>query len=827
MSEKRTGEIENHMEEQKKKIIQRLSIRGLVEFLLRDGDLDNRLRSGSDTAMQEGSRIHRMIQRRMGSSYHAEVPLVYSWVQPEYTLVLEGRADGIQEEDPGKNRPVMVDEIKTVYKDLRYMEEPEPVHLAQAKCYAAIYLQQNQLSSIMVRMTYCNRDTEDIKYFDHTYDAEEIISWFNELLESYKPWADFKTDWANTRKESIQRMEFPYPYRQGQRNVLKDVYLTILHEKKLFLEAPTGSGKTIGTIFPTVKAIGEEKADRLFYLTAKTITRTVAEQTFQLLRREQGLRFKTVTLTARDKICLLEKSDCNPEACPVAGGHFGRVNDAMMDLLQNEDCFDRETILQYAQKHNVCPFELSLDMSLFADGVICDYNYVFDPFVYLKRFFGDSKKGDYVFLVDEAHNLVDRGREMYSATLLESDLLRLQKLIQNDRTGLDKQIDQLSRQFSIIKNNCNDFEVLGYGDIEDLQSVSPLIITADLLFSKISTYLEEHDKGEHREEILEYYFKLSRFLIIAELLDEKYCIYEEKSREDDMQVKLFCMDPSTNLQTCMSRGKACILFSATLLPIRYYKKLLGGEKEDYTDYAESVFDPSRLGVFPVGDVSSRYSRRGETEYRKIAGYIHEIVQSKNGNYMVFFPSHAFLNHVREIYEENYLDPFVDTLLVQDPLMDEADKEQFLEAFQSAERNRTASGQGNLLGFCVLGGVFSEGIDLKSDDLIGAIIVGTGIPQVGPERNLLKEYFEAEGEDGFDFAYRYPGMNKVLQAAGRVIRTEEDYGIVALLDDRFLQRSTQRLFPREWRIGNTLSTNSVKNDLKQFWTAFKDDNKNDS
>ena len=398
----------------------RISVRNLVEFILRSGDIDNRRSGAADNAMQEGSRIHRMLQKRMGPDYAPEVFLRYVWDTEKYSIVVEGRADGIITE-PGN--VVTVDEIKTTYRDVEHIKDPVPVHLAQAKVYAAIYGIQNKQEQMRVRMTYCNVETEGLKYFFEEYQTEELEAWFTELLCRYRKWADYEYEWNQKRQASIEKLTFPFPYREGQKELVSYVYQTIYHKKKLFIEAPTGVGKTISTVFPAIKAMGNGMGNKIFYLTAKTITRTVAENTFSLLR-EKGLLFKSVVLTAKEKICFMEEVECNPEHCPYAKGHFDRINDAVYDLLLHADSFTREVIEEYARKHRVCPFEFCLDVSLFADGIIGDYNYLFDPHVYLKRFFAEGAERQYLFLVDEAHNLLERGREMYSAVLYKEDFLQ-------------------------------------------------------------------------------------------------------------------------------------------------------------------------------------------------------------------------------------------------------------------------------------------------------------------------------------------------------------------------------------------------------------------
>ncbi|MDE5932172.1 MAG: DEAD/DEAH box helicase family protein, partial [Lachnospiraceae bacterium] len=502
----------------------------------------------------------------------------------------------------------------------------------------------------------------------------------------------------------------------------------IYHKRKLFIEAPTGVGKTISTVFPAVKAMGEGIGEKIFYLTAKTITRTVAEDTFQLLR-ERGLQFKTVILTAKEKICFLEEMECNPEACPYAKGHYDRINDAMYALLTQADSFHREKIEEYAKQYQVCPFEMCLDMSLYSDAVICDYNYVFDPHVYLRRFFAEGNKGEYLFLIDEAHNLVERGREMYSAVLRKEDFLQLKKEVKDYSPVLAKNLERCNKELLALKKECEDYRV------ED--SVVSLAMALGRLNSSMEDYLEDHEESPIRKAVLEFYFEVSHFLSIYELVDENYVTYSQLEQDGSFILKLFCVNPSKNLQECMMRGRSTILFSATLLPIRYYKSLLGAEEGDYEVYAKSVFRPEKRGLYIGSDVTSKYTRRSEMEYYNIASYLYEIVKNRHGNYMVFFPSHAFLKRVYESFMEYFAKEQIECI-IQEDYMNERSREEFLGRFIGNEDCDLAEvihmdieeeDEKILLGFCVMGGIFSEGIDLKNDSLIGAIIVGTGLPQV--------------------------------------------------------------------------------------------------
>ena len=846
-----------------------ISVRNLVEFILRGGDIDNRSSRMVQEAMLEGGKIHRKIQKSMGSSYTAEVPLKIERIEESYILVVEGRADGIAFREFAADEPAeqmeeqrlsetqeeqrlvdaqkdemqigeplwYIDEIKGVYRNLASMEQPVYVHKAQAMCYAYIYALQNHLDRIGVQMTYCNLDTEDIRYFREIWEWEDLYDWFEHLITEYKKWADWQIAWRKTRQESIAQLEFPYPYREGQRKLVADVYRTIMRRKTLFIQAPTGVGKTISTIFPAVKAVGEGLADRIFYLTAKTITATVAKETFQILR-EHGYQAKIIQLTAKEKLCMCgedgtEALECNPVNCPYAKGHYDRVNDAVYDLLQTSDLFTREEILTQAKKYQVCPFEMSLDVATWVDNILCDYNYVFDPNVYLKRFFQEGIKGDYIFLVDEAHNLVDRSREMYSAQLYKEDMLAVKRIMKPHHYMIAKTLDKCNKAMLEFKRECETYEVQ--------ESVGVLTFHLMRLASQLEEFFEKPREFPEKKEVLDFYFAVHNFLNMYELVDEHYVIYTQMEEDGRFMIKLFCVDPSLNLQKCIDKANATIFFSATLLPINYYKQILSTKEDNYAIYAESTFaDSQRLLAF-APDVSTKYTRRGPAEYLRIAQYIQAAVEGKAGNYMVFFPSYKMMQDVYEVFRdiaegENPADSAEEgqdredgkegenskdgrygrdeknqilEICMQTSNMQEQEREQFLHMFEQ-ER------EGSLVAFCVMGGIFSEGIDLKNDKLIGAIIVGTGLPQISNERQILKDYYDERGLSGFDYAFRYPGINKVLQAAGRVIRTQEDRGIILLLDERFLQADYAPLFPREWKERKVCNLKQIKEEVKRFW-----------
>lgn len=782
------------MAENDKRIL-KISVRNLVEFVMRGGDIDNRHTSAAEKdAMQAGSRIHRKIQRRMGADYRAEVPMKHLVEEERYTILVEGRADGVIEEPSG----IVIDEIKGVYKDLTRMEEPIGVHLAQALCYGYFYCCEKELERIGIQITYCNLETEEIRRFREERTFEELNEWFGGLIHEYMKWAEYLYRHELRRNESLKELRFPYEYREGQKELAISVYRAVSRGKNLFIQAPTGVGKTLSAVFPSLKAMGEGHGEKLFYLTAKTITRSVAESCFALLR-ERELYFRTVTITAKEKLCPMEKTECNPDACPYAKGHFDRVNDAVYDIIHREMGITRELVLEYAQKHQVCPFEFCLDISNWVDGIICDYNYVFDPGAKLKRYFADGVSGDYLFLIDEAHNLVGRAREMFSAQLVKEDFLLVKRILKERSPSTVRALERCNKNLLEYKREAEGYQM--HGEIG--------IFAANLmkLFGEMEQLLELEKEFKDRDLVLDFYFAVRHFLNMFEGLDEHYRIYSELGNDGNFRLKLFCIDPSKCLAECLEKGKASVFFSATLLPIRYYKKLLSGNEEDYAVYAHSPFDQEHRLLLIGSDVSSRYTRRNRNEYGKIVSYICALAQSHKGNYLAFFPSYQYMESVERLMQERCDDEFV--WIMQSSHMTEAEREEFLTEFHT-EREKS------FVGLCVLGGIFSEGIDLKAERLEGAVIVGTGLPMVCTEQEILKTYFEEQGENGFDYAYQFPGMNKVMQAAGRVIRTAEDRGVILLLDDRFLREETQGLFPREWSSYGEVRRENVEGWLKQFW-----------
>lgn len=801
--------------------IVKVSVRTLVEFIMRSGDLDTGTGRMDADAMQEGSRLHRKIQKEMGSNYRAEVPLSVSVPlqdgEESFLLVIEGRADGVIRREDGS---FMIDEIKCTYRDVGQLEGAERVHLAQARCYAYMLAgEEASVETAGVQITYCSLETEQIKRFQEELTMPELSAWFDALVKEYAKWAAWERRWRKLRNASAKELCFPFPYREGQKDFTAGVYRSILREKKLFAMAPTGVGKTISTVFGAVKAVGEETAEKMFYLTAKTIVRTVAEETFTLLA-ERGLLFKTVTITAKEKICVLEKPECNPFSCTRAKGHFDRVNDAIFAILTKEKTVTREIIERYAGQYEVCPFELCLDLTLWADAVICDYNYVFDPNVALKRFFAGDQKNNYVFLIDEAHNLPERAREMYSAVLWKEDFLHVKRLLGKKMPKLTKYLDACNKELLRLKRECDSFA--------EQKDFGMLALPLMRFMTECEEYLkEEKYPGGEREAVLNLYFAARHFLAMYDFSEDDYRYYTSYGEDGSFYARVQCMQPARALSEQLKKGRCAVFFSATLLPVRYYMEELGGTEEDYAIYIPSPFLKERRCILIGCDVNFRYANRGQKMYEKAAEYILRFTAAKKGNYFVFFSSYRMLQEIAGVLEKRagesmqvkegevscrQEDGETIVLHLQKPNMAEEEREEFLAAF-------SADAQETHIGLCVLGGVFGEGIDLKGERLIGTVIVGTGLPLVCDERELFRRYYDEKAGDwgnGFECAYLYPGMNKVQQAAGRVIRTMEDKGAVLLLDDRFAGGRYVSLFPKEWYPYETVTLSSMPQVLKLFW-----------
>ena len=771
----------------------KISIRNLVEFIMRHGSIDNRYTSSIKAI--EGIRGHQRVQKSYGDNYTAEVPLKYTLTYEDLEIMVEGRADGILIED----EKTIIDEIKTTTKDLLLIDEnTNPLHWAQAKCYGYIYSMQNELDNIDIQITYYNIDTKSTRILRQSYTLKELEEFFFWLIDEYKSWAQLESDWVNKRNESIKKLKFPFEnYRPGQRELAVRVYKSITDSKKCFAQAPTGTGKTISTLFPAIKAMGEDKTSKIFYLTAKTITREVAQNTISLMRKKD-LKLKAVTITAKEKICKMDEVNCNPEYCPYANGYFDRINNSLKDILAKYNDYSKDNIEKISEEYMLCPFELSLDLTNLSDVIICDYNYVFDPRVYLKRFF-DTKTTDYTFLIDEAHNLVDRAREMYSATLNEEKFVKVKKLISKKDKRITKVIKEIQSYF---EDKLEDLTTLDENDL--VESEAPLELCE--ILSSFIKFVDEYlaRTNEENEELMDLYFDVYSFLSISDFYDKNYTTIYTKTF-NGMTIKIYCVNPQKVIEEKMKKAKSNIIFSATLIPMDYFMKMYSYDEEDFIINLKSPFDVKNRLLMIGDNVATTYNKRFETS-DDIASYIANCVQAKKGNYMVFFPSYKYMDLVFDKMKENY--PNINTS-IQESNMSEEEKEEFLSMFD--EDNKETH-----VGFCVLGGHFSEGIDLTNDKLIGVIIVGVGMPQIGIEREIIKDHMK-DSNKGFDYAYVYPGMIKVLQAAGRCIRTDDDKGVILLLDNRYSQRRYQSLFPYEWYPNfRVRKSDDVKTLCEEFW-----------
>ncbi|OME87271.1 ATP-dependent helicase [Paenibacillus sp. FSL A5-0031] len=758
-----------------------ISVRNLVEYVFLSGSIDVRL-NAIDT-MHEGTKAHQRVQLTYGEQDQKEVYVRADIQLDDLLFVVDGRCDGLLGTDP----ILTVDEIKSTGGDLdRIAEDGYPVHWAQALFYAYMYAKEHEQSAMRVQLTYVQTKTEEERRFMREVSFVELKQYVYEITARYAPYVQQLRKHEQLRNESIKGLAFPFEtYRAGQRKLAGAVYKSIEEGVRLFAKAPTGIGKTISTTYPTIKAIGAGMLQRFYYLTARTTTRAAAEDAL-IFMRDKGLHLHAVTITAKDKICFQEEVRCEKEHCPYAEGYYDRINGAVLDILDQETIMTRPVIEAYAHKHKVCPFEFSLDLAYASDAVVCDYNYIFDPRISFKRQYAEMKKRT-ALLVDEAHNLVDRAREMFSAELTKAPFLALQRELKGVHNEGYRTAKAINDYFIALRKSSD-----GAPHLIQRQLPEELVALVDAFASAAEQAIAIGASGDSA--LLDTYFAAQNFVRTAKLFDERYVVYIELSKSD-VRLKLFCLDPSQLLQQVGKGYRSHIYFSATLSPVSYYMDMLGAGENDYTLAVPSPFAKEQLDVV-INPLSTRYHDRDQSKL-PIAKLIMELMSERPGNYFVFFPSYAYMNAVYETYME-LKEWSVPTgaatdaeVLLQTPDMTEEERDRFLGTFQAG------SGK-SLIGFAVMGGVFSEGVDLVGDRLVGVIVVGVGLPQLGVERNMLKDYFNEQGKNGYDYAYVFPGMNKVLQAGGRLIRSETDRGTLVLIDDRYLQSQYQRLLPEEWK-----------------------------
>ncbi|REJ09416.1 ATP-dependent DNA helicase [Halobacillus trueperi] len=746
-----------------------ISVRDLVSYVYRTGSIDERFQT--NTALVEGTAIHQEVQKKYKVKDESEVFLEYEFQQEGLNLKVQGRCDGLLDTEEG---PV-IDEIKSTSRDLEEIDDTTyPLYWAQAKGYAFIYAAQEELQKIQVQLTYVQKKTKDKKRILRTFTYEELHQFMEETVNEYASYARILLHIREQKEKTVPDLKFPFPsYRDGQRKLAGSVYRTLEEKRNLFAQAPTGIGKTISTLFPAIKALQLEGVERIYYLTAKTITRATAEEALQKMG-ERGLKLRSVTLTAKDKICFQEETICQPDYCEFADGYYDRINGAIVDILLHETQMTRSVIESYARKHKVCPFEFSLDLTDVSDVIIGDYNYIFDPRVSLKRLMPDRKKKT-ALLVDESHNLVERAREMYSASIAKESYESIATEWEGEEDSLVKVAEAIGKDLERFYSSTEEFIQLDQvpGELEE---------NIERLISEAESLLQEDTEGERSERLMDVYFQSQRFLKILEYVDEHYRLLGESTREGNFILKLYCLDPSHVLRETTKTFRSGVFFSATLSPFAYYKEMLGGTKDDYILHLPSPYDSSQIDVM-ITPLSTRYKSREKT-VGELTKRLYEQVEIHEGNHLFFFPSYHYMEMVyREFKNFSPVDA-----VMQERGMDEERREDFLAQFEEG---------GRLVGFAVLGGIFSEGVDLRGDRLNGVAVVGIGLAPRSFEKELIKDYFNQKGRNGYDYAYVYPGMNKVLQAGGRLIRSEEDHGSIQLVDDRFLSRKYLQLLPDDW------------------------------
>lgn len=768
----------------------KLSVRELVEFVYKSGDINSKAMS-QERAL-EGIKAHKLLQSQMGESYQKEYYLKKEFELNNIIFVIEGRADGIITE----NNEVTIDEIKSTYTNLDLIDEEYNIaHIAQAKCYAYIYAIENELTTLNVQLRYFNLDSGKTKSILHKYTIIELEKFFYDLLNLYIEWAETIINLRKEREITVDNLDFPFSkYRSGQRNFSVAVFRTIKEGKKLYAQAPTGVGKTISALFPAIKSLNYKNNSKIYYLTAKSSTKTIAFDTIKIMT-DQGLKLRTTVITAKDKICFMDETNCEPEYCPYARGYYDKLNVPLKNAIKNDCLYDRDYIENIGKTYEICPFEFSLDLSYMSDAVICDYNYYFDPRVALQR---DDvfKNNNDILLIDEAHNLEDRTRSMYSPEIVKEEYYDVYKIMKNSNKKISNSLSNINKKFIEIKKSSEEPFIFTEEPSEIINSLRKFAVLAE-------EYINDKKNENIPDELVDIYFKSIFFIKISEIADDNFCYYADFSFKKTT-VKLFLIDPSAILKEILKNAWASIFFSATFTPLKYFRYILGGDEKDYILKIKSPFEEKNLKLIISENISMKYSVR-DSNIEATCHYINELVTEKVGNYMVFFPSYSFMEKAYETYKDLFN---VTNIILQSQGITEEHQTEITDKFKT---------ESDVVLFTVVGGIFSEGIDLPLEKLIGAVIIGTGIPQISFERNIIKDFFDNKFNSGYDFAYKYPGFNKILQSAGRVIRTENDKGVVLLIDSRLCQLTYLKLFPDHWnhylKIKNK---DELKREINLFW-----------
>lgn len=793
----------------------RLSVKALVAFGESSGDINFRFSSRS-TALA-GIRGHQRLQARRGEDYRAERAVTDVVSNGTIELNVSGRVDGYF---PGTD-PLVVEEIKTCRGEASLIPESvRRIHRGQARVYATLLGRTEAASRVTVRVTYLQLDDDSEWQDEETLPVAELEAWYADLVARYLAFEVRLQAWRNRRDTSIEVLTAPYDgFREGQREVAVSTWRALKTGSQAIIQAPTGIGKTMATIFPAVKAMRDMNYDKVFFMTAKGSGQRAAQSAIDDLRGA-GLRLRDITLTARDKTCFNPGSPCHPDHCEFARGYFDRAAAVFAQEASSDEPLSRERIESLARANTLCPFELSLDLTSIADLIIGDYNYVYDPSVYLRRLF-DDRPGRYALLVDEAHNLVDRGRDMLSAAISKGDVLRIRRDIKDSSRLVARRLGRVNAAILSLKK-AHDLtspsrETGGVAVLEELPSslLTPL--------RRFCEAAEERLAEDAHPGLLSLYFDIHRFLRVAEWVDDSYrCLLE--TQDGETRVRIVNLNPAVGLAPGFARHAASVCFSGTLQPARYFRPLIGVDAEASWYRVASPFPQDNLGVFVAPFVSTAYRDR-TASLDALVDVVASVVAGAGGNYLAYFPSHRYLADAADRFSERY--PDIRTLK-QARGGTEADRDAFLAAFENTgesagesagENTGENTGEGTLVGFAVMGGVFGEGVDLRGAGLKGVIIAGVGLPGISSERDLMLDYFGDESRDaGFRFAYQYPGINRVLQTAGRVIRSETDRGIVCLVDRRFVEPRYAELLPEEWQVQVTESCASLGESVRAFWSA---------
>ena len=655
-----------------------LSVRELCETALRSGDLGG---NGTYEAMIDGARIHRQLQMEAGVYYNPEVSLTNTVMLDGMYYTVSGRADGVLREKEG----LTVDEIKCVRKAMFFAPVPE-VFVAQLKCYAYFLAVRDDLTSIRGRVTYYNTDTKKTKYFRYDFTVDELHAYYISLLKRVKRRAELVMKRKTERLPKAAAARFPYSgLREGQEIMIRECYRAIRKKKRLFIEAPTGTGKTVSSLYPAVRALGEGRIDKIFYLTAKASTRSEAFRAASALY-SSGAPLRTVVVTAKEQMCICARrgipsgtdNRCEPRECDCAKDYYERVDSAIFELIEGGNGYPRRLIEQTAKKYRVCPYELSLDLSELCDIVICDYNYAFDPSVYFRRYFSDNTRGErYIFLIDEAHNLADRARAMYSATLSRNRFEEAIGLFDPAENEPISACESALKAFMPMRALCReeltkDAQGNEMGYFSAKTPLPSFCEAMELFKHKSDAWLRKHREHPSAPAFSRLASDVRRFLLVNEYFDKGFLTYVQIFG-GDITVQTCCLDPSAIMNALLSRASSSVLFSATLAPDEYYRSLLGGAKSSEYVSLPSPFDPARLSVTVADYVSTRYGERDKHAAR-FATLIAASVTSRAGNYIAYFPSYSVLEDVLGVFKRKY--PRVETV-VQKRNMSAKEKEEFL------------------------------------------------------------------------------------------------------------------------------------------------------